>query len=339
MSEEFKVVSNSDLKGLSQLCASFDEGGGVALGDAFAIYSIVASSPDWNATTFNEFHAELISAASAVEKVIPVLYTRENVFTVDIVSLPCPKHPPFNSTNISPRDSLPWFLVNASKFAKHQIVGRGDIIESLLIILQRPWCVLELCCCDTLAISAIHRFAIIASKINPELYNHASILLHQELSRRTILSLSDLKHSGIFRAEFDTSFAIKDVYIDLSFSRLRSHNSFWLRLICTCAPYLGISCSDLVRILSDMTSKGVNFSRQKHANHEYDSSIERLSLHSQSSVTTSTRKSVLLTRSTSSLKDHGKCLAQYDLEILSSNLEFLLLIYRQVLQIVSESLP
>lgn len=351
-------AENYDLKGLSQLCASFDEGGGVALGDAFAIYSVVASSPDWitpdwiTTSSKSRFQAELISAASAVGNVIPVLVTTENVFTVNIVSLPCLKHPPFNSAReISPHDSLPWFLINASKFSKHQIVGRKDIVESLLMILQRPWCVLELCCCDSPTISAIHRFAVIATKLNPELYNHALVLLHQELRRRTIPSFGDIKPSElslvkpwISFAELDTTwFSLKEVYTELSSSRLRSHNSFWLRLISTCAPYLGISCSNLVRILSDMTSTsmGVNFSGQKHTTYPaYYSSIGRLSHHSHSSVTISTRESVLSTRrSTLSLTDHDKCLALNDLEILSSGLQFLLLIYRQVLQTISESLP
>lgn len=344
-------TENYDPKGLSQLCASFDEGGGVALGDTFAIYSIVASSPDWSTTISNSrFQAELISAASAVGNVIPVLVTTENVFTVNIVSLPCLKHPPFNpAREISPHDNLPWFLINASKFSKHQIVGRKDIVESLLVILQRPWCVLELCCCNSLAISAIHRFAVIATKLNPELYNHALVLLHQELRRRTIPSLGDVNASEISLitpwisfAEHDTIwFPIKEVYKELSSSRLRSHNSFWLRLISTCAPYLGISCSHLVRILSNMTSTGVNFSEQRHATHQACySSVGRLWHQYHSSVTISTRKSVLSTRRrTLSLTDHDKRLALNDLEILSSGLQFLFLIYRQVLQTISESLP
>ncbi|CAG7937436.1 unnamed protein product [Penicillium nalgiovense] len=342
---------NYDPKGLSQICASFDEGGGVALGDAFAIYSIVASSPAWNTTSLKSgLRAELISAASAVRNVIPVLVTTENVFAVSVVSLPCPKHPPISSAcDISPRDSLPWFLINASKFSKHQIIGRRDIVESLLMILQRPWCVLELCCCDNPAISAIHRFAIVATKLNPELYSHAFILLHQELKRRTIRCLGGIKRSELSFtklwipfAELDTTwFAIKEVYADLSSSRLRSHNSFWLRLISICAPYLGISYSTLVRILSDMTHRGFYYSGQKHAmNQEYYSSIERMSLHRHSSVTISTCKSVLpKRRSTLSLKHREKYLALGDLEILSSDLQFLLVIYRQVLRIISESLP
>ncbi|KAJ5484676.1 hypothetical protein N7453_012144 [Penicillium expansum] len=126
--------TNYDPKGLAQICASFDEGGGVALGDAFVIYSIVASSPDWSTTAFKSgLQAELISAASAVGNAIPVLVTTEKVFTVDLVSLPCLEHPPFNSAReTSPRDSLPWFLINASKFSKHQIVGRETLVESLL---------------------------------------------------------------------------------------------------------------------------------------------------------------------------------------------------------------
>ncbi|KGO47844.1 hypothetical protein PEX1_056050 [Penicillium expansum] len=334
--------TNYDPKGLAQICASFDEGGGVALGDAFVIYSIVASSPDWSTTAFKSgLQAELISAASAVGNAIPVLVTTEKVFTVDLVSLPCLEHPPFNSAReTSPRDSLPWFLINASKFPKHQIVGRETLVESLLVILQRPWCVLELCCCNSPAISAIHQFATIAAKIIPEIYNNALVLLHQELRRRTVPSLGDLKHLKLSFAKLDTTwFTIKEVYTNLSSSRLRSHNSFWLRLISTCALYLDISCSDLVRILSYTTSRGVHFSEQKHAAHkEHYSSIEQMSLGSHSSVTISTFKPVLLKRSTLSLNDQEKCLTLHDLELWSCELQFLLLTYQQVLHIISESL-
>lgn len=340
-------AENHDPKGLSQLCASSDEGGGVALGDSFAIYSIVATSLDWSTTSSKyEFQGELISAASAVENVIPVLVTTENVFTVNIVSLPCLKHPPFNpAREISPHDSLPWFLINASKFSKHQIVGHKDIVESLLIILQRPWCVLELCCCDSLAISAIHRFAVIATKLNPRLYKHALLLLHQELRRRTIPSIGDIKPFIIPRisfADFDNIFfPIKEVYKELSSKRLPSHNSFWLRLISTCALYLGISCSNLVRILSNMTPTGVDFPGQKDTTDQaYYSSIGRMSHHCHSSITISTHKSVHSTRkSTLNLMGHDKPLALDDLEIVSRGIQFLLLIYRQVLQTISESLP
>ncbi|CAI7603605.1 unnamed protein product [Penicillium viridicatum] len=217
-------AGNYDPKGLSQLCASFDEGGGVALGDAFAIYSIVASSPDWSTTSSKSgFQAELISAASAVGNVIPVLVTTENVFTVNIVSLPCLKHPPFNSTReISPRDSLPWFLINASKFSKHQIVGRKDIVESLLIILQRPWCVLELCCCDSPTISAIHRFAAIATKLNPELYNQAlSTSLAQLILVATNFYLRSIPWYKLFK--FGSHFVEHDFY-GRQFLRAKAHH-------------------------------------------------------------------------------------------------------------------
>ena len=63
-------------------------------------------------------------------------------------------------------DQKPWFFLNAAKTEPRRIgiAGRGNVIggtlvETLLAVLSRPWCVLELCYSTTRAIDALLNFA------------------------------------------------------------------------------------------------------------------------------------------------------------------------------------
>lgn len=339
---------NCSLEGLSQLCASFDKGGGVAIRDTFTIYSIVASPPNWVRTkSLCGTQAKLISAASAVRNVIPIIFAAD-VHAADIVSLPCLTHPTSESAqDATPQNTLPWFLINASKFPKHQIVGHGEITESLLRILQRPWCVLELCCSEIAALSAIYQFVIVATKLYPNIYDHVLGLLYYELNRRTVLSFDHLEIPESSPAtghrtfnEFGRTWAvIQKAYANSCHSRLPTHNSFWLRLISTCALYLGISCSHLVRALSGIPSEGVHFQGQEHAqNKTYHEGNGQVKAQSFAPAAFSTCKSVAFKRrSTSGLGD--SCMAISISVITSNDPKHLLLVYRHVLRMISDHLP
>jgi hypothetical protein len=242
----------------AKLCALYDLGGGVRLDDSFAIYSVVAFPPEWATIKIDPIAcARLEDAASLVASKIPILSNLRDHPLPNLVSLPCPPQalPPSDSRK-SPCDQLPWFLIHAAGFSQHCVLGRSDSLISLLVILQRPWCILELCCCETATIAALHEFARLALELDYSRYSPAFRLLAHELSRR--------KHSGTeapgayqFAGTPQSCTAECDAFITykaLSKSCLRSHNSFWIGLISTCAVYLGLAFSDMTKMLGDLVS-------------------------------------------------------------------------------------
>lgn len=222
-------------------CAQHDYGGGVRCGDAFAIYSVVASPLDWCHRELDTgILAALQRALLAVELRLPILTTLED--GPELVSLPCPSRQ---------RLDLPWFLLNAATSSTHCVLGEHSPLQTLLVILQRPWCVLELCCCDTSTVAAVYNFTTIAVELDSVIYRPACSLLSYEMIRRAkgpCASFSKLSQQLQWgpRGAWPSAFGI---YADLSRSRLRSHNSFWMGLICICAISLGIRFSDLTLML------------------------------------------------------------------------------------------
>lgn len=239
----------------AKLCALYDLGGGVCLADSFAIYSVVAFLPKW-ATIGVEpaVRAQLETAASLVETNLPILYKLRDSPILDLVSLPCPP-PALSPTNghKSPSDQLPWFLINAARYSTHCVLGCSDTLTSLLVVLQRPWCILELCCSDTSTVAALHEVARLAVQIDHPTYSPALRLLAHELSRRTDNGpeiSEDCQFVGTSQ-KCTKAHGAFITYKELSGSCLRSHNSFWIGLISTCAVYFGLTFSDLTKMLGD----------------------------------------------------------------------------------------
>jgi hypothetical protein len=334
---------------LSQVCASFDNGGGVAVGDAFAVYSIVASPPNWNNTvTQSGVYKELLEAASAVSRVIPVFIAQEDVSIPDIVSLPCPTGSAFNSAHdIKLENNLPWFLLNASRFSNYRIIGRRSTLEAILMVLQRPWCVLELCCCQNPAISAIHQFANIATKLSPRLYQPALKLLSQEMKKRELDTYnppSD-RHPHLFGPHIPftdnniTWLEVQTLYSEMSHSRIRSHNSFWLGLISSCAVYLGISCSDLIRNLVGISSTCTYFRENQRIpkKHYYGNSSNNIF---DSTYPTTIRNTKAVLRRSGSSPDisyQADQLQPFNWKTLNNNRQYLLCLYINILQAITNS--
>ncbi|KAJ5112812.1 hypothetical protein N7532_000857 [Penicillium argentinense] len=153
-------------------CARHDRGGGVRLGDAFAIYSIVASAPNWSSIQLGaETLADLNTSLSAIQRRLPILTTLQ-AGSPELVSLPCPSR-----QHERPEENVPWFLINAAASSQHCLLGQHNALETMLMVLQRPWCVLELCCCDTDTVTAAHAFALIATCIDRAKYQPAVRLL------------------------------------------------------------------------------------------------------------------------------------------------------------------
>lgn len=246
-------------KGLGQICASYDLGGGVGLGDSFAIHSIAALSSACKLhQDGSKGDAELAEAASEVTQLLPVWITLEDVALGRFSSLPYPTQDPAKLDRTHhPLNHPPWFLVNAAASMNHCILGQGSAVESLLMVLRQPWCVLEICCCDIQTVTRVSEFATLAEKIHPGDYTIAIRLLSHELEARIAdksrVSNCDTNwlddRSDYWMIPLPTLVLTRTFYTDLFFHGRQSRNPFWLCLIVICAVSLNLAFSDLAGYL------------------------------------------------------------------------------------------
>ncbi|RDW93150.1 uncharacterized protein DSM5745_00472 [Aspergillus mulundensis] len=243
------------------ICAALDDGGGVRFGpQTFAIYSCAALPPSFGKVRHDPtLHAKLSKTAARVCKTLPVYIDLQDEDVAELASLHVPVSVPRGQrmlpikANMIDLDHLPWFLINAAVSKKHCVIGRGSAVESLLVILQRPWCVLEVCCADTETIAAMKDFALLATLVDGESYNAALLLLsHEYLVRLASISRSAdilLPCNENSSARPFPEKAIRDIYAATTL--VSSYNRFWLPLVCCCAVYLDLSFPDAVRRIRD----------------------------------------------------------------------------------------
>ncbi|KAL2863345.1 uncharacterized protein BJX67DRAFT_263650 [Aspergillus lucknowensis] len=229
------------------LCAALDKGGGVRFGpDTFAIYSCAPLPPTFRHLEHNgALYARLTASASLICGTLPVYVNLEAPAVAQLASLPVPAPiptPPARSAKAARH--LPWFLINAATIEKHCVIGNGSVVEALLVILQRPWCVLEICCTDTETVVAVRKFAQLAAQEDPDSYDAAVRLLAHEQRMR---SLSSKKPSS----SHCSVKALRDIYAATTLTY--SYNRFWLPLICTCGVYLDVSFSEVVKWVREDT--------------------------------------------------------------------------------------
>ncbi|KAL4815291.1 hypothetical protein BDW67DRAFT_164183 [Aspergillus spinulosporus] len=253
------VTSNSDT-----VCAALDHGGGVRFGpQTFAIYSCAPLPPSFKQIRRNaSLHTQMSRLAASVFKTLPVYVDLPDTDVAELASLPVPVSvprgqpmPPISANAINP-DYLPWFLINAATFKKHCVVGRNSAVESLLIILQRPWCVLEICCCiEAQTIGAVLAFAKLAARIDPKSYDAAVQFLSHEFRVRIepVLKSTGILTSGgtddLLHTPRWSEKAICGIYAATTL--VSSYNQFWLPLVCCCAVDLHLPFSDVVRRIRD----------------------------------------------------------------------------------------
>jgi hypothetical protein len=93
-------------------------------------------------------------------------------------------------------------------------------------------------------------------KLDALTYRPALELLAHELSRRIDMlpNHSRVNHFIGVTHRCPQQRGAFNMYKELSRSSLRSHNSFWIGLISTCAVYLGLAFSDTTKILGDLVS-------------------------------------------------------------------------------------
>ncbi|KAL4915625.1 hypothetical protein BDW62DRAFT_122588 [Aspergillus aurantiobrunneus] len=239
------------------LCAALDHGGGVRFGpQTFAIYSCAPLPPSFELVKQNDaLGAQLKTSASRVCKTLPVYVNFKAPAVAQLCSLPVPRaQPPANTIY-----RLPWFLINSATLNEHCVVGRGSVVESLLVILQRPWCVLEVCCADIETVATVREFAVLAAQADPESYNAAVRLLNHEYRARISPVISDVFHVVDPPASPCSEKVLRDIYAATTL--IRSYNRFWLPLICSCAVYLDLPLSEVVRRIRDDSCGGPDGSR------------------------------------------------------------------------------
>lgn len=226
-------------------CATHDHGGGLASASMFVIYTT---------TTVPSLHpvpSNLSSLASTVAERIPIHFTISS-FNRELTSLPCPQ----SSSASRETDRLPWYFINAAGCSKHAIAGRGSTVETLLAVLRRPWCVLELCCIIPVsAIEALLAFAKCAAEFDQEGYGVAVALLWHELATREEEVGNMMRSCFRGPSPLSTS-ALRALYPAIFSVSTQSYNGFWLRLICISALQLGISYSRLGLLLNADYSGG-----------------------------------------------------------------------------------
>lgn len=264
-------------------CATYDHGGGVRLGNAFVVY------------TTNSQHAHppaiaprllnmLATLASTVSRLIKIHYVLP-LEPPGILHHSLPHYPPIQPSRLAnafletgDRPQAPCFFVNASSSREICIAGIEDAVTTLLSVLKRPWCVLELCGAGIEAVEALLAFAEAAKKGSGKDYDGAIALLrHQrwcmdvEEQRRAVLDGFCGFQRLRGRRGRDKKTEIRDIYATLFKSSLESFNNFYMRAIVTCAVVMDVECEamrnlltkDAARCHTQMLSKGSVHSHRK----------------------------------------------------------------------------
>ncbi|KAF3225186.1 hypothetical protein TWF191_005476 [Orbilia oligospora] len=184
MSQAPVAGPQSNVSSPAQLCEKYDKGGGTGIQGTFAIYSIRPLPQPWETVASPKLAAQLIQAAAAVAQTISIYFQLSDIDEEDLHSFSTSSPAPHAAQSQTPR--LPWFLVNAAISEEHYIVGRGSIVETLLVILRRPWCILEVCCCEYETVRTMLEFAILAREFEPKAYAASVYLLSHEVSKRQL---------------------------------------------------------------------------------------------------------------------------------------------------------
>lgn len=255
---------------ISELCARYDNGAGVSIGGGtFAIYSVASLPQRWHdlLQSSSVLLSRLAVLASAVASTIPIYHSVNDLSSCNLISLPRP----LVEENNSPLANRPWFLINAAVSERHCIVGNNSLIESLLAVLRRPWCILEICCSSLATVDAMLDFAVVVAEIDQRGYSASVVLLSHEKTRRK--TKTDGAEDGSPLPRFETCGpyrslkGLQEVCAVIFAAGIRSYNAFWLGLICVCGVELDISFSELSQALYD-TGKDVHMfedGTRKHA--------------------------------------------------------------------------
>jgi len=230
----------------NNICAALDYGGGVCFGpQTFVIYSCIPLPKSFQQLKKDvALYAQLTASASLICETLPVHVDLEAPAVAQLAALPVPPARLANTIY-----HVPWFLFPAATLENHCVIGNGSAVESLLVILQRPWCVLEVCCGALETVTAVRQFAQLAAQVDPDGYDAAVRILSHEHRTRTSPMATDISRSSDPYASRCSVKTLRDIYAVTTLTR--SYNRFWLTLICSCAVHLDVPFSEVVRRICD----------------------------------------------------------------------------------------
>lgn len=258
---------------LLTICAQMDVGGGVSLNhDIFAIYSTALLPASWvsiannsSRTAQNDEISRLQVLANKVSEFLPI-YTSWNEIASSptlptIQSLAKRSSSPVAKSIPHPSlisQSMPFFLINATFYSRHCIIGNSSRTEALLLILLRPWCVLEICVSSVGSIETLQAVLDFAQEARRKVhvrYSMAIFLLEHEIqARKDQLRVQHGRRDTFapcmtYTIEKATGLAYEICNTMLFLPSLKSFNGFWIELICTCAIEIGRGFHWSIRLL------------------------------------------------------------------------------------------
>lgn len=304
---------------LLALCAEKDRGGGVSLAcrgvasnnRTFAIYTTAILPRLWRDILHergNDYYVtRLNNLAEKVSMLLPIYTAFEDLVDTSKGTLESlPASPVLETRRVSGNsltENKPRFLLNAALHKRHCVIGQGSITETLLVVLRRPWCVLEICVGSTheeygdsgqnatAFLEDVLFFASLAYEKDESGYAMAVFLLEHELDKRYAVKTSDPMIATIQRdgkEQFEktqanasncqldnntrssqlhtwprSSYAYASCNKAVFLPSLNSFNAFWIRLICVSAVEAGMSFSALVGMLAAGISSQIGLSESR----------------------------------------------------------------------------
>ena len=241
------------------ICASYDRGGGVGLHDAFVVYTTNQSRPHPESLdprtleTLTNLAAKVASDVKIYYKLPPNAHLRTLPHT------PTVHHSQLAKRILDSRDRphTPSFFVNVSSSEKVCIAGIRDAVTTLLAVLGRAWCVLELCGAGAKAVTALLTFVAVAESVDRQAYTGAVASLRYQRD----CHIAKERESGIIdglnwskkvegfdkRGKDDR---LREICAALFKSSLDSFNGFYMRAIAACAVELRVQWGDMGRVLA-----------------------------------------------------------------------------------------
>lgn len=231
--------------------AEYDLGGGIVFEDAFVVYTRAPVTP------MTCFTPSLRSLALRITRQLPIHHPekiKDGLMTK------------IRSGN----PSLPWFFLNASKSVHFCICAAGRPEEALFTTLQRPWCVMELCCVrETDVLEHLLDFAEESLTLPhaPRSLVVAKLLLANEIKVRDGSSRPKPR-------------AVKDLLSSLLVPTSQAYMAFRLRAICVCSLFYGIGARELGSVMVDAAANlPTSVSIRYALNHDETFDLERLYAH------------------------------------------------------------